>query len=338
MKFHLHVVDGNAASSSSTAACASENSAVLLFAHITLRCGHLADVVAVSASTTPAAARQAQLLQQAHGTAASLGGSAAASAMGGTAAHVNRSAIDATENEDTKVLQAAGAVLTGAVDAESEEASTLPYASLADGEHTLIRPYAYFTTAFVVAEQSLRQAIAAAATAAGPPGAAQPTAPPPYFDLIATTDMATFDYILDYYQQLRVRYGGSVFGCGGGGRGTKPVGVLHIVAEDPSRAARVLQRVLEMVLKRSGLEFSVDANAEEDAAEAMAAQRQQEEEGEQDRFEEEEGHTAGAAASAPSAAGAVSRAAKAESWANHIDEAVRLFAQLFGVDVLVALV
>lgn len=335
MKFHLHVVDGNAASSPASspraAAGTSESSAVLLFAHLTLRCGHLNDVVAVSASTTPAAVRQAQLLQQqAHGTAAA--GTVSGHAI--SAAHARRAGADGTESEDTQVLQAAGAVLAGLVDTESEQANTLPYATLADGAHAVIQQYAYFTTPFAVAEQSLRATIAAAADArlTQAATAASLVEPPPYFDLVATTDMGTFEYVLDYYQQLRARYGGSA--CRG--RGTKPVGVLHIVAEDPSRAARVLQRVLEMVLKRSGWDFSVDANAEDagedDNDELTNPQGRAEEE-----EEEEAGGGAGATADAK-AGGAVRRGGKADSWVNHIDEAVHVFAQLFGVDVLVALV
>ncbi|KPA76051.1 hypothetical protein ABB37_08187 [Leptomonas pyrrhocoris] len=346
MKFHLHVVDGNAVSTSASAASTSasadtsESSAVLLFAHMTLRCGHLADVVAVSASTTPAAVRLAQLQQQQqqHGASASSGSASATVAIGGAAALANPNSADATESEDTKVLQAAGAVLMGAVGVDSDEAYALPYAPLADGGHVPIEPYAYFSTPFAAAERSLRHTIAAAAAQAQRPAT---SVTPPYYDLIATTDMTTFEYVLDYYQQLRVRYGGSVVGSCGGSGGTKPVGVLHIVAEDPSRAARVLQRVLEMVLQRSGWALAVDANAEEgeqaqadDDDDALAAQQQHNGGGEMDRLDGEEGNGGAAAA----AAGAGSRAAKVDSWVNHIDEAVHVFAQLFGVDVLVALV
>lgn len=334
MKFHLHVVDGRAASASSSSSPAStvegfESSAVLLFAHMTLRCGHLADVVSVSASTTPAAARQAQLLQQSLGAGAA-GGSRLA-ATGGLVPS-QRFVPDASGSEDTAVLQAAGAVLTGAVEPDSEEARALPYAALADGERSSIAPYAHFATQFAVAEQTLRAAVAASVASAVPP--------PPYFDLVATTDMTTFEYVVDYYQQLRVRYGGSAMG--GGGRGTKPVGVLHIVAEDPSRAARVLQRVLEMVLKRSGWAFSVDANADEDA-DAEEQHAREEGDGEEvyeHSADDEEESAAGAAAAGAGAGtgGVVGHGDKLDSWANHIDEAVHLFAQLFGVDVLVALV
>jgi hypothetical protein len=314
MKFHLHVVDGNApaapsSSKTSAASDTAESSAVLLFAHLTLRCGHLAEVVTVSASTTPATARQVQLLQQARGASASVSVSAA---LSGAAAHTSHTAADASESDDMKVLQAAGAVLTGAVDAESEEAYTLPYATLAEGERAPIQPYAYFKTPFAFAEQSLRHAIAAAGS--------RDVAP--YFDLIATTDMTTFEYVLDYYQQLRVRYGGSAFT----GRGTKPVGVLHIVAEDPSRAARVLQRVLEMILKRSGWDLSVEADAEEDHEE-------------EDKENEEQAYEKyGNDDSVNAAAGAAAPQSKVDSWVNYVDEAVHVFAQLFGVDVLVALV
>lgn len=348
MKFHLHVVDGGATSAGAaapTTTAAAESSAVLLFAHMTLRCAHLVDVVAVSASTTPAAARQAQLLQQAHGAATGHAAAAAAVASGASA-NVPRTDADVSESEDTKLLQAAGAVLTGAISPDSEEARALPYAPSADGAHAALVPYKYFTTPFAVAEQSLRLAIRSCSDAAATASSTAAPPPPPYFDLVATTDMTTFEYVLDYYQQQRARTGGVA--TGGDGRGTKPVGVLHIVADDPSRAARVLQRVLEMVLKRSGWTLSTDANAAEgEEAEDVELNSGEDDDGDEEENEEEVLHGAGAAAAESNAAaasaavvvgGAAGRSGSGDSWVNHMDEAVHLFAQLFGVDVLVALV
>ncbi|GET86573.1 hypothetical protein, conserved [Leishmania tarentolae] len=320
MKFHLHVVDGVAPtsggvgpfSSPPTATEATQTTAMVLFAHMTLRCGHLSDVLAVSASTTPAlaqaAVRQPQQ-NQLHSGAAQLGNT------------------DTSVSEDTQVLQTAGKLLSGTID--NGAAVGLPYMDI-DGADARITPYAYFNSPFSEAEQSLRHAVCIL-------GERSTATPPPYFDLIATTDMATFDYIIEYYQQQRVRYGGAVTK----GRGTKPVGVMHIVADDASRAALVLQRVVELMLKRSGWAFSVDAHAAAEE-EALAAQSEDDDDG-----DDENGGDGGAAAgrggvvsagTGSSGVHAGGRSGSADSWVNHIDEAVHLFAQLFGVDVLVALV
>ncbi|AYU76737.1 hypothetical protein LdCL_100018300 [Leishmania donovani] len=322
MKFHLHLVDGSAParggaapfSSPPTAAEATQATALMLFAHMTLRCGHLSDVLAVSASTTPALARAAALQpqqNQLHSGAAQLGNA------------------DTSVSEDTQVLQMAGKLLSGVID--NDAAAGLPYMDM-DGGDARITPYAYFNSSFSEAEQSLRRAVCILAEG----GTA---APPPYFDLIATTDMATFDYIIEYYQQQRVRHGGAVTK----GRGTKPVGVMHIVADDPSRAALVLQRVVELMLKRSGWTFSVDARAAAEE-EALAAQTEEDDDGDDEDGGGGDAGTAGGRGSVVSAgtggggvqAGA--RSGSVDSWVNHIDEAVHLFAQLFGVDVLVTLV
>ncbi|KAG5485695.1 hypothetical protein LSCM4_06653 [Leishmania orientalis] len=330
MKFHLHVVDGTApardvaVSPSSYPPSVTESTqttAVMLFAHMTLRCGHLSDVLAVSASTTPALARAAALQpqqSQLHSGAAQLGNA------------------DASVSEDTQVLYMAGKLLSGVVD--NGAAVDLPYMDSDSGDARIV-PYAYFKSSFCEAEESLRRAVCVLAES----GTA---ASPPYFDLIATTDMATFDYIIEYYQQQRVRHGGAITK----GRGTKPVGVIHIVADDPSRAALVLQRVVELMLKRSGWTFSVDAHSAEEEEKALAAQADEDED--DDRMDEvsdgEEGGASrgvtggrGGGASAGTGGGSAQAGAQsgsAGSWVNHIDEAVHLFAQLFGVDVLVALV
>ncbi|KAG5510335.1 hypothetical protein JKF63_07664 [Porcisia hertigi] len=325
MKFHLHVVDGNAPTGSGavsvspppTAAEATQATAVMLFAHMTLRCGHLSDVLAVSASTTPTIAREAAQRTQEnrhHSGATQLGNA------------------DSSVSEDTQILQIAGNRLRGAAD--NGAAADLPYIDSDSSDTRTITPYAYFNSSFSEVEHSLRRAVCVC-TESGT------SMPPPYFDLIATTDMPTFDYIIEYYQQQRVRHGGAVVK----GRGTKPVGVMHVVADDPSRAALVLQRVVELMLKRSGWCFSVDAHTAEEEEKALAAQTDDDEE---DSDDEEGGHNArGAAGSRGGAVGvntsgcgvqAGAWSGSVDSWVNHIDEAVHLFAQLFGVDVLVALV
>ncbi|KAG5485025.1 hypothetical protein LSCM1_07105 [Leishmania martiniquensis] len=329
MKFHLHVVDGNAPASGATASPlpsppssteAAQTTAVMLFAHMTLRCGHLSDVLVVSASTTPALAQAAALQppqSQLHSGAAQL------------------SNADASVSEDTQVLHVAGKLLSGAVG--DGAVVGLPYIDSDSGGARII-PYAYFSSSFSEAEESLRRAVCIVEES----GTA---ASPQYFDLIATTDMATFDYIIDYYQQQRVRHGGAVTK----GRGTKPVGVMHIVADDPSRAALVLQRVVELMLKRSGWAFSVDAHTAEEEEKALAAQADEDEDDDRmdEGSDEEEGAGRGVssgrggggnAGTGGGSAHAGARRGSADSWLNHIDEAVHLFAQLFGVDVLVALV
>ncbi|KAI5686038.1 hypothetical protein MNV84_01372 [Leishmania braziliensis] len=322
MKFHLHVVDGNALASSgaepnSSPPTATQATAVMLFAHMTLRCGHLSDVLVVSASTTPALARAAALQPQQN-------------ELRSGAAQLSNA--DASVSEDTHVLQMAGKVLSGALDRGA--AVDLPYMDN-DGGDARIAPYAYFNSSFSEAELSLRRAVCVLAES----GTA---ALPPYFDLIATTDLVTFDYIVEYYQQQRVRHGGAVTK----GRGTKPVGVVHIVADDPSRAALVLQRVVELMLKRSGWTFSVDAHTAEEEEKALAAQtdEDEDEDGDDENGGSGGGSTAGGrggVVSAGTGGGSVqagARSGSADSWVNHIDEAVHLFAQLFGVDVLVTLV
>ncbi|KAK7194599.1 hypothetical protein NESM_000378200 [Novymonas esmeraldas] len=330
MRFHLHVVDGNASpspsSSSATAECSGQTTAAMLLAHMTLRCGHLGDVLVVSASTTPALAVAAARQSPQSSPHSNTGAAAAAAA----ARRTQLSDADATGSEDAQVLLAASELLRGA-SADSAAPISLPYM---DGAR--IVPYAFLNSSFAEAEVSLRRAIGVLADT-------QDSAAP-YFDLVAATDLATFDYIVEYYQQQRLRHGGAVTQ----GRGTKPVGVMHIIADDASRVVLVLQRVVEMMLKRSGWTFSVDAHAareaEEQEQEALAAQSDDEDDG---MVDEEEGGGGGGAGGSPRGGGGGGGAARAatgghggsaDSWVNHIDEAVHLFAQLFGVDVLVAVV
>lgn len=203
----------------------------------------------------------------------------------------------------------------------------------------------------------------------------------PYFDFIAAADLASYDYILNYYQQARLQRtlqrprghdgngprneegaartvrasdaGSSSSGSGGRGAvscslsssspcalPSQPVTLLHVACTDPSRAGQLLQRYLETLLRLDAATAAAGAasggvavNAEEEEGEgeggeaATAAQREMGttvagvDENEDEDEEGEEGN----AVREPGA-----------WWLDAVDETSALFAQLLGVDVLVA--
>lgn len=336
MKLHLHIVDGNApldmageTSSASGAVLPQEqqqplavrpnddgattvqSSAALFFAHLTLRCGHLNEIVVVSASTTPALERHSRLLPQP---------ATATSAAGATATAGATRLADGEPlvvSAETEVLQTAARVLRGDVAAAAAGDGggvELPFLNRGGEsvEAAAIVSYSFFDTPFPVAEQQLRRAVGAAAS--GRDGISAP----PYFDLIAAVDMETFEYLTDYYRQLRLRGGDGI-----GGRrleAERPVGLLYASAEDPARAAVVLQRIVEMLLQRSGYVFGEAAvAADEEAVSPYYSNLDT------------------AETAAPPSSSLPPRVREGE-WCNHVDEAAALFGQLLGVDVLVAVV
>ncbi|ESL06708.1 hypothetical protein TRSC58_05615 [Trypanosoma rangeli SC58] len=204
--------------------------AATLFAHLTLRCGQLRNYLLLSASTTDAK-RQRE---------------APRSSLSGTR-KVQLAAAEPSSggSQDDKVLLAAESLLRGDENFRASLGtgadSSGPVAEVKDR----IIPYTGFSCGFVESEVFLARSGVR------------------YFDFIATADVASFNYVLNYYQGLRMlEKGGQATRKNGGfppvqweaskqeqqSRRHK-VGLVHILCGEPARAGHLLQRFIELLLE-----------------------------------------------------------------------------------------
>nr|CCC92204.1 conserved hypothetical protein [Trypanosoma congolense IL3000] len=193
--------------------------ASMIFAHLTLRCGQLRNYLLLSASST--GAKRARDPASAARLAPPLGTSAV---MG--EAEIDDQLLLAAES----LLRGEGLSHTGIRD---EEAWDNILSSVKDR----IVPYKCFGRSFAESEASI-----AVSTA-------------PYFDFIATADVASFDYLLDYYMGPRLGSSQGRESVGWEwleqpGRPRKRIGIIHILCGDPVRAGYMLQRFMELLLEK----------------------------------------------------------------------------------------
>ncbi|CBH13482.1 hypothetical protein, conserved [Trypanosoma brucei gambiense DAL972] len=218
-RYHLHIVDGGDRSSTVTAS--------MIFAHLALRCGQLRNYLLVSASSTDV--KKNRDAANPNRLASSLGGSSA----GGTRpTYVGTS--DA--GTDDQLLLAGEALLRGEGLSHNGISDESSWGEVLSSVKDRIIPYESFSRSFAESEVSL-------AMSKGP-----------YFDFIATADVASFDYLLDYYLgpclrsakkgQLGVgRYGGVPE------KRDRRIGLIHILCGEPVRAGYLLQRFMELLLE-----------------------------------------------------------------------------------------
>ncbi|KAH9598411.1 hypothetical protein LSM04_006502 [Trypanosoma melophagium] len=217
VRYHLHIADGGDPSATVTAAT--------LFAHLALRCGQLRNYLLLSASTTDAKRQKDTNLP--HSNSARMVQLTAAAAAAGT----SPSSGESTEDQ---VLLAAEALLRGDEHFRSmiNDDGNVWSAAVATVKDRIV-PYPCFSCNFAESELSLARSKGR------------------YFDFIATADVASFDYLLDYYMALRVQES----------KGEKSeeeshlvlqlrrkVGLVHILCGEPARAGHLLQRFMELLL------------------------------------------------------------------------------------------
>ncbi|RNF27182.1 uncharacterized protein Tco025E_00556 [Trypanosoma conorhini] len=203
--------------------------AATLFAHLTLRCGQLRNYLLLSASTTDAK-RQRE---------------APRSSLSGTR-KVQLAAAEPSSggSQDDKVLLAAESLLRG----DENLRASLGTGADASGPVAEVKdriiPYTGFSCGFVQSEVFLARSGVR------------------YFDFIATADIASFNYVLNYYQGLRMqekagqgtRNGAAPrVGWGSCPQEQQPrrqkVGLVHILCGEPARAGHLLQRFIELLLE-----------------------------------------------------------------------------------------
>lgn len=204
--FHLHIVD----SGDQRGVTAAQ-----IMAHLTLRCGHLEDVLVVSASTAPHPTK---------GIAATNGANPAAA----TTAVV---AGGEEEGDEHLLLRAAKALREGP---SAPAVASLPFLR-GQGEHA-IAAYPYFQSSFMEAERSLAEACTSSSALAG-----SATPVPGYFDFVAVTDMGSYEYIRGYYAKLRLARGGT--------RIPHRVGIFLVLCNDASRMCALVQHFVEALVR-----------------------------------------------------------------------------------------
>ncbi|ORC86920.1 uncharacterized protein TM35_000252160 [Trypanosoma theileri] len=214
VRYHLHIADGGDPTATVTAAT--------LFAHLTLRCGQLRNYLLLSASTTDAKRQKDSNLPNSN-SARMVQLTAAAAAAG-----ASPSSGEGTEDQ---VLLAAEALLRGdehfrSMINEDENLWSTAVAAVKDR----IIPYPCFSCSFVESEMSLAKSKGR------------------YFDFIATADVASFDYLLDYYMALRVEESKREKENSLEERHRRKVGLVHILCGEPARAGHLLQRFMELLL------------------------------------------------------------------------------------------
>ncbi|KAG8345606.1 hypothetical protein ERJ75_001327000 [Trypanosoma vivax] len=260
-RYHLHIVDSGDHTSTVNAAT--------LFAHFTLRCGQFRNCLLLSASTTGAK----QPRDPANPPPATQQSAAALAAAPSTTGEL--STEDPLLAAAETLLQCEGYLHDGG---EEEPSWRDSLASVKDR----IVPYGNFSRSFIESEVLLSMSKG------------------PYFDFIATADVASFDYLLDYYMAPQLEAAPwsasvprmTVEKKEGLMERKKRVGLIHILCSELPRAGHLLQRFMELLL-------DVDT---------VTAQ------------------------------GVASRGADDQRWIDRVDNVILQMYQLLGVDVLFALV
>ncbi|EAN89485.1 hypothetical protein C3747_125g26 [Trypanosoma cruzi] len=202
--------------------------AATLFAHLTLRCGQLRNHLLLSASTTDAKRQRDALPSSLNAT--RMVQLAAAEPSSG-------------RSTDDKILLAAEALLRGDENFRASLAVDTEWSGPVAEVKDRIIPYPCFSCGFVQSEVFLARSGAR------------------YFDFIATADVASFNYLLNYYQAVRMLEDeeerarkGSAHSVGWDEqpeeqRRRKKVGIVHILCGEPARAGHLLQRFIELLLE-----------------------------------------------------------------------------------------
>ncbi|KEG10936.1 hypothetical protein DQ04_03141080 [Trypanosoma grayi] len=224
MRYHLHIADGGDPSSTVTAAT--------LFAHLTLRCGHLRSYLLLSASTTDAKRNREATLQQ-HNAARVVQLAASAAAV-----------PSSSGSTDDQVLLAAEALLRGEKQLRAPLGDETVWGGSIAAVKDRILPYHWFGCNFAESEAHLARSCGR------------------YFDFIATADVASFDYLLDFYLALRAGEADGNITDSAVPRRRRKVGLVHILCGEPARAGHLLQRFLELLLE---VDSKAPELAEEDA-------------------------------------------------------------------------